>query len=411
MTSGSDPSVEESHLLDHLEVLRKRWRVLVATFLGFVAVAALAIYRMPPVYRATARVIVGSGLSQGPLGDRGSAIDGYLLERLSFETQIEVIRSEPVALRAARALGWIAEGDTREAEVAAADSIKNMVSVDHLDDTRIALLRAMATTPERARDVANAVADAYIAYSHDQRSEAHRRSVAWLTHEIGTLRDQVRTSEERLLDYLSREQIDLSHEAQVAQAAPQSSDEGLVAGLRAAELELSELLRRYRDRHPKVIEARARIAHLRKTRTGQQTQLAEDHRKLIQYRLLKRDLDLDHQMYDLLLKKLKEADLSTDKRSRREPRATCFSPSCWASAWPWAPRISSRCSTAPSDPRKTSRGCSVCPRSRWFGASTGNSIVARWPPSYPDRSRERSSARSARTCASVTSTSLGASYS
>jgi uncharacterized protein involved in exopolysaccharide biosynthesis len=264
MTSGSNPNVEESHLLDHLEVLRKRWRVLVATFLGFVAVAALAIYRMPPVYRATARVIVGSGLSQGPLGERGSAIDGYLLERLSFETQIEVIRSEPVALRAARALGWIAEGDTREAEVAAADSIKSMVSVDHLDDTRIALLRAMTATPERARDVANAVADAYIAYSHDQRSEAHRRSVAWLTHEIGTLRDQVRTSEERLLDYLSREQIDLSHEAQVAQAAPSGADEGLVAGLRAAELELSELLRRYRDRHPKVIEARARIAHLRK---------------------------------------------------------------------------------------------------------------------------------------------------
>ncbi|UCE87436.1 MAG: polysaccharide biosynthesis tyrosine autokinase, partial [Deltaproteobacteria bacterium] len=298
--------------LDHLEILRKRWRVLLATFVGFVAVATLVIYRMPPVYRATARVIVGSGVSQGLVGEHGSSIDGYLLERRSFETQLEVIRSEPVAVRAARRLGWIPGTAGAEEELAAAATIKGMVRVDHLDDTRIVLVGASTGSPERARDVANAMADAYIAYSLDQQSEAHRRSVEWLTSEIAALRDQVRASEERLLDYLAREEIDLPDETQIAQAAPERSDARLVAELHAAEIELSELLRRYRERHPKVIEARARLDHLRRARDGQQSQLASDHRKLIQYRLLKRDVELDHQMYDLLLKKLKESDLSVD---------------------------------------------------------------------------------------------------
>lgn len=157
--------------------------------------------------------------------------------------------------------------------------------------------------------MANAVAEAYINYSRAEGDEARHRSIAWLTSEIESLREQVRHSEERLVDYLATEQIDLAGADSTAPRDSTASDETLRSNLAAAELELAQLLGRYRGRHPKVIDARARVDSLHHRLAEAQGNRAKDHRKLIQYRLLKRDADLDREMYEVLLKKLKEADV------------------------------------------------------------------------------------------------------
>ena len=112
MNRPSHPA-EERHLADQLFVLRRRWRTIAATFLAFLLVTAVVNVRLPKTYQATARVVINSGYGKGLLSDRGSPMESYLLERRSFETQLEVIRSEPVAVRAALRLGRIAEGRER----------------------------------------------------------------------------------------------------------------------------------------------------------------------------------------------------------------------------------------------------------------------------------------------------------
>ena len=86
--------------------------------------------------------------------------------------------------------------------------------------------------------------------------------------------------------------------------------DGLRAQVDAASLELSRLRQRYRGRHPKVIDAQTRVNDLQRRTAEAQVLRSASNRKLIQYRILKRDADLDHEMYQVLLKKLKEADLS-----------------------------------------------------------------------------------------------------
>lgn len=301
--------LEENHLADYFGVIRKRWRTVLAAFVGFVAVAAIVSLRLPPVYQATARIVIGSGVTKGLLSEGITPVEGYFLERRSFETQLEIIQSEPVAKLAAAILGWADENTSDERKEQLASQIKAAISVQHLRDTRIVLLRAAAPSPVRAQEIANAVAVAYMDYARAEGDEARSRSMSWLTSEIDSLRDQLRNSEERLVDYLATEEIDLVGAASTAPRDSTASDDVLRANLAAAELELSELLGRYRGRHPKVLETRARVDSLHRRLVDAQASRAQDHRKLIQYRLLKRDADLDREMYEVLLKKLKEADV------------------------------------------------------------------------------------------------------
>ncbi len=311
--SRPQPS-EEPHLLDHLDFLRKRWRMVVAIFAGFVACAALVSLRVDPVYLATARVVVGSGGGQRLLTDGSASIEGYFLERRSFETQLEIIRSEPVAERGARILGRIHDDTIPSIRSAQIASIQAAVSVERVRDTRIVQVRARHPVPEKARDLANAMAEAYIAYAEEQRDAARKRSIAWLSSETANVREALRSSEERLVDYISSEQIDFSGEEESGALAADSTSESLRAHIAAAEVELAQLLLRYRELHPKVQDLKSRLESLRRRVKAEQTDRASSHRKLIQYRILKRDVELDHELYQILLKKLKEADLAGEVR-------------------------------------------------------------------------------------------------
>lgn len=300
---------EEQHLLDHIDFLRRRWRIALAIFLGFVGVAALGSWRLAPTYRATTRVLVGAASSSNLLSERSASIEGYLLERRSFETQLEIIRSEPVIERAAVRLGRLDESADPAQRAAVIAALKGAVDVGRVRDTRIVLLHATASEPDVARDVANAMAEAYIAYADDQRMAARRRSIEWLTSESAKARESLKQSEERLVDYISREQIDFSADDEARLVADPARD-AVRAQIAQAEVELAQLRRRYRDLHPKVVDLKARLESLKRSMASSQVASTTSHRKLIQYRILRRDVDLDHELYQVLLKKLKEADLS-----------------------------------------------------------------------------------------------------
>lgn len=303
------PIFEDSHLADTLGVLRKRWRTLLATFVGFMGVAALVTFRLPPVYQAEARIVIGAGHSRALMGEGVLALESYFLERRSFETQLEVIQSEPVAVRAAERLGWIDAESRPEERIRRAATVKGALEVQHLRDTRIVLLRARDSSPERAQAIVNAVAEAYIDFAEEQGAQARNRSVAWLTQEIELLREKLRGSEEKLVAYLAEAEVQPGPgEGRTPEVGP--VDETLRTQLATAELELTQLLGRYGHLHPKVQEVRKRVGGLRERIARAQLSRAEESRRLIQYRLLKRDAELDQEMYDVLLKKLKEADIN-----------------------------------------------------------------------------------------------------
>ena len=305
-------SQDEPHLLDYLGFVRRRWRVVFGVFVGFVVVAATLAFRVDPVYQAMTRILVGATPHRGVLSDRGSAIEGYLLEQRSFETQLEIMRSQPVIERAGVVLGRIDDASTVERRDALVASLRARTQVERVRDTRIVLLRVTHPDPSIARDMANAMAESYIDYSHEQRSAAQRRSVAWLTSETESVRESLRRSEERLIDYIQQEKLDFAAAGADGAVRSDPAQAALRERIAHAEVELRQLRRRYRSLHPKVQELEAQLVSLRAGLHAEQAQRTADHHKWIQYRILKRDVELDQELYQVLLKKLKEADLEEE---------------------------------------------------------------------------------------------------
>jgi polysaccharide biosynthesis transport protein len=182
-------------------------------------------------------------------------------------------------------------------------ALKGAVSVKGGSQDQLSYLLSISVTskdPERAARLANAVADAFVVDKLDARFEAAKRASAWLSDRLVELRGQLRASEEAVAHFrdehgliqstgnttLNQQQlselnaklvtartdaaekkakVDLlaSIEAKGgnAQSLPDSDKLGAMASLRDQEAKISqqesELLTRYGNTHPLVVNVRA----------------------------------------------------------------------------------------------------------------------------------------------------------
>jgi len=94
-----EPFFDVSHLL---KLLRVRWPIVVGTALIVTALTALSVYRMTPVYTATALVILDTQQNQmvnsTALASREQQLDYYYAPSL-IENQVQIIHSRVLAGR------------------------------------------------------------------------------------------------------------------------------------------------------------------------------------------------------------------------------------------------------------------------------------------------------------------------
>jgi succinoglycan biosynthesis transport protein ExoP len=310
---------EGIHLAEVVSIMTRRWRRIGLCFAGVLAATMFITWRQPPVYRATTRVMMGETLIKALLPEQANPYDSYFLERVSFETQPYVIKSDPVAERVVTRLKLVSPDAGPQAFRAAAMRVKNAILVERIPDTRLFNIQVVDSDPSRARDMANAVAEVYIAMNQERRLETTRRSITWLTEELANLEGKIRGSEEAMIDYLRKEKVDIPSGSALDTAAGASDRtattktttlDTLNAQLTNAEIELNALLQRYLDKHPKVVAKRAEIALLKQKIAEEMKRSSEQNRKLIQYNIKRRESELNKEMLILLMKKLKEMDIT-----------------------------------------------------------------------------------------------------
>lgn len=310
---------EGFQISDFAVVLRRRWRFVALCTAGVLAVATFMTWRQPAIYKATSRIMMGQTLVRALLPDQTNPYESYFAERLSFETQLYVIKSDPVAERVVRRLTLVSPNASEETFKAASMRVKNAIMVDRLPNTRLFNIHAVDSDPARARDIANATAEVYIELNEERRVETTRRSVAWLTDELSGLEEKIRGLEEELIDYLQETNvgapgvlaIDSGRRGEGTNMTSQTSRvQALTNQLTGAEIELNQLLQRYLDKHPKVRAKRAEIAILKEKIGNDVEESAAQNKHLIQYNIKRRESELNKEMMILLMKKLKEMDLT-----------------------------------------------------------------------------------------------------
>lgn len=246
---------QEIHLLDYLIVLyRRKW----VAVLGFVVVmfsVAFYVIRKPtvPMYEATSKIVLASGRLQDIVPRAPQ------LQSLDLETQIEIIKTTPVLSKVIQQLGLSnAEEGTSEFK-AAVNGLRNSLDIKFVGDTLIATITTTSSDPFLARDIANAVAQAYIDYDRESRLQTGRDAVAWLTEEIADINTRLRNAEKAFQDFKEKESIVTLNIKQSEDVSELTKLNSNYVSVKSERMELEAILKHLREDSLTVTEVPADV--------------------------------------------------------------------------------------------------------------------------------------------------------
>ena len=163
---------------------------------------------MPRIYEATCTVEYNPSPSKplgGSVDDVADPIGSYWATREFFQTQNLVIASREIAERVVRRLGLHEDptylpqdddpvGETGNVE-ASALAVQSRLTVEPVPETRIVRVHVRDVKPERAKLIADAVAQAYVDKTLEDRLASTDRARDWLENQLATLRTELDEAE------------------------------------------------------------------------------------------------------------------------------------------------------------------------------------------------------------------------
>jgi len=214
--SSPPPGPHEAvgQLLRLFDVLRRRWLVWAATTALCVTAAGLALRFVPPRYRASASLVLhqgGAGVLDKVKGlsENGAASDASY--DAYYQTQRAIMASRAVAERALDDLGLLgdpealrdADGPLHSAppEADAIERLQRLVTIREVRGSRVVEITAEHPSPERARDLANALAEAYLAHVRTTRRSLGRQAEDNLAQERRAASDRLTSAERALQEF------------------------------------------------------------------------------------------------------------------------------------------------------------------------------------------------------------------
>jgi len=414
------PTEEEQaiELAEYYQLLiRNKWIIILSLVIA-ISMALRYNAQLVPIYRATSTLIIDKETPRSPVTGQMRYYETYLSESLSFNTHFELITSRPVLEQVIKDLE-LDKMSKKEAkkefieinpvkkflsgfknntllllnrkkdvsppadpQTSLIMSLKGMVKIESVEETRLLKINASSPSPERARDVANGMAQAYIKFNINNRLKSSKDTLSWLTEQLYEMKNKLEHAEEEFLAYKQdvelisvddkqkiiaqkitefndaylqtrNKRLELDAELKQLERIERSGknislprsllENALITHLHAqlvnAELELSRLAKVYKPKHPKFIQIKSEITQIRKKlnqeikkeldnlksertvllsreKVLQQTisdfekEGMDTNKKEFKYSRLKRNIEMNQNLYDALLSRIKEADIS-----------------------------------------------------------------------------------------------------
>ena len=407
-----------THIIDYYHVLiNHKWTIMVS----LVVVLGLVMWhnaRFIPIYRATATLIIDPKTTTSPLTGQRMDFDTYLSESTTFNTHFKLVTSRPVLERVVTSLK-LDKMDEKQKEVRLGEisalrqhlsrfkknirlllgrkqptlppedkmtglvqSLRVMTDVEPVKETRLLNINVSNPDPVMARDVANALAQAYIDFNIDNQLKSSQNTLSWLTNHLYEMKKKLEDAEQEFLTFKQEVRLISPEESQrmITQKMMEFNDayvqarnrrlelstklkqlegvsvfgedishlrslignpliETLYGQLVNAEVELSRLSKVFKSKHPKVIEAQTRIddtrkkigeelkkvignlnaekdvllakeGMLQKTIADFEKEAMETNKKELNYTILERNVEMNQNLYDTILSRLKEVNIT-----------------------------------------------------------------------------------------------------
>ncbi len=224
------PSAEEQprdfQISEYWNVIVKRWKLI--AILGIVSTswALLNSVLTRPSYRATVIMDIEN--------DRASPLDVgsvpqmyYMFDPVFLPTQIRLMRSREVLERVVKRLrladdrslngktsGFLKMGQkapdgrsTDDAITRAAIAIQGGIDVEPVKDTNLIEISFVDSSPKRAAEVANTIAESYIDWSLESKYRVVGQASRFLATQIEQLRSELDEKQQQLIDYGRKKDI------------------------------------------------------------------------------------------------------------------------------------------------------------------------------------------------------------
>jgi succinoglycan biosynthesis transport protein ExoP len=212
--------------------VRRRLPVIVATTLSTIVLAVIYVLNTPPSYTAKATMIIDS--AKVNVFQKESIIGELPVDSSMIESQIEILRSENIALAVIKQLrltddpefvgpggGFIGNAYAAvtslfgggepasefDLQRRATDAFAKRLFVKRVGLSYVIEISFRAYSPNRAAQIANAVADAYITDQLSAKFQATQRAGQWLEDRIRELREQATAAQRAVVDFKAKNNI------------------------------------------------------------------------------------------------------------------------------------------------------------------------------------------------------------
>jgi len=214
-----------------LGFLQRQYRLILAIIAASLCLGLLYMIATPSSYTATATLIIDTRKNQ--LFQQQSVLGDIPIDSAAVESQVQILKSETIALAVIKDLhltedpefggrsgllgmisggiSWLFAGDAGRSEFEtqrrAAEAFSKQLTVRRVGLTYIIEISFTSLSSDRAAQIANAVAEAYVVDQLDSKYKATKRASVWLQDRIKELRDQASAAERAVVAFKTNNNI------------------------------------------------------------------------------------------------------------------------------------------------------------------------------------------------------------
>jgi polysaccharide biosynthesis transport protein len=225
------------HLAEYYYILSKHKWIIIGSLIIMVTLTMFFTFRMKPVYRSTATLVIDKEQSKSPLTGERMDFESYVSQSLTFNTHFKLITSRQVLEEVIRRLKLDRQDEDMEVGVfkeilaqvkenirllldqeekvltpdeqltGTVQSLHENLDIEEVRDTRLLKISVEDHDPALSMDIANSLANAYIEFNIANRLKSSKNTLSWMSDQLYEMKKKLEDSEEAFLAYKQRENL------------------------------------------------------------------------------------------------------------------------------------------------------------------------------------------------------------
>jgi len=301
--------IKEFNVRDYWHMIWKRKRIAIGIILGVVVAVSFYDFTRLKNYEAKVSIYI-ERLAPRIIG--GHTDDIYQRDRRDdeyYQSQYALLRSQSLAERVIEKL----QLDRDEEFIDVKNSgltLLSWVKIKPIRSSNIVEVVIRGKDPLKITSIANTWAREFIHQDIEKRTGVATYGATWLESQLAENLKNIQQAERELNDFIKKNKIINIPDIEKEQ------DKGLIKELEAEktdlEKELASLSKKYKERHPMIVSLKEELEAVRKSIKVETEKFLRLQELAAEYNLLKRKVYSSKSIYDNLLQRAKELDVSKE---------------------------------------------------------------------------------------------------